>query len=144
MHCFSDATEQANALLAAIQAQGLSPEACCVIARTHRELNDIQARLESRQQRCHRLDGRGVTTPDGALNLATMHRVKGLEFDAVFIASANQGPVPLEVVMHKAADTVTRRQRENEERALVYVSLTRARKLAFVYGYGEMSDWFGS
>lgn len=141
--CFNDATEQADAILAAILAQGLAPEACCVIARTHKELSDIKARLENRQQLCHQLDGRGAATPDGALNLATMHRVKGLEFDAVFIASANQGLLPLEFVVNSAADAVTRRQRENEERALVYVSLTRARKLAFVYGYGEMSEWFG-
>jgi mRNA-degrading endonuclease RelE of RelBE toxin-antitoxin system len=141
--CFANATEQADAILSAIQAQGLSPEACCVIARTHKELNDIKAHLENRQQLCHQLDGRGAATPDGALNLATMHRVKGLEFDAVFIASVNQGLVPLDFVMHSAADAVTRRQRENEERALIYVSLTRARKLAFVYGYGEMSEWFG-
>ncbi|MET4001237.1 3'-5' exonuclease [Marinobacterium sp. MBR-109] len=115
--CFSDATEQADAILAAIQVQGLAPEACCVIARTHKELGDTKARLENRQQLCHQLDGRGAATPDGALNLATMHRVKGLEFDAVFIASANRGLVPLEFVVSSAADAVTRRQRENEERA---------------------------
>ena len=45
-------------------------------------------------------------------------------------------------VVKSAADAVTRRQRENEERALVYVSLTRARKLAYVFGYGRMSEWF--
>ena len=28
------------------------------------------------------------------------------------------------------------------QRALAYVSLTRARKLAFVYGYGALSPWF--
>ena len=45
-------------------------------------------------------------------------------------------------MVNSAADAVTRRQRENEERALLYVSLTRARKLAFVFGYGQMSEWF--
>ncbi|NVD36865.1 hypothetical protein [Marinobacter lutaoensis] len=59
-----------------------------------------------------------------------------------FVTSANRGLVPLDFVVNSAADAVTRRQRENEERALVYVSLTRARKLAFVFGYGEMSEWF--
>ncbi|WP_305858052.1 UvrD-helicase domain-containing protein [Balneatrix alpica] len=142
VNSFSSASEQADAILAAIKEHGLPPEACCVIARTHRELSDIIALLESKQQLCHQLDGRSSTTPDGALNLATMHRVKGLEFDAVFIASVNCGLVPLGFVVNSAADAVTRRQRENEERALVYVSLTRARKLAFVYGYGEMSEWF--
>lgn len=142
VRCFSDAGEQATAILTAIREQGLAPEACCVIARTHRELDDIRAHLEGRQQPCHKLEKGGGVTPAGVLNLATMHRVKGLEFDAVFVASANRGLVPLDFVMQSAADAVTRRQRENEERALVYVSLTRARKLAFVYGYGEMSDWF--
>ncbi|MBU2964031.1 AAA family ATPase [Amphritea sp. 2_MG-2023] len=139
---FNTADEQVDAILAAITTQGLTAEACCVIARTHRELNDIKAILEGKQQLCHQLDGRGAVTPDGALNLATMHRVKGLEFDAVFISSVNRGLVPLDFVMNSAADIVTKRQKENEERALVYVSLTRARKLAFVYGYGEMSEWF--
>ena len=50
--------------------------------------------------------------------------------------------MPLAHVLRTAADPVTRRQRENEERALLYVSLTRARKQAFVYGYGAMSEWF--
>ncbi|MDO6460772.1 AAA family ATPase [Granulosicoccaceae sp. 1_MG-2023] len=141
---FRDAEEQASAILAAIKAEELAPEACCVIARTHRELDDIKAHLEGRQQPCHKLEKSGGVTPAGVLNLATMHRVKGLEFDAVFIASANRGLVPLDVVMRSAADAVSRRHYENEERALVYVSLTRARKLAFVYGYGDMSEWFAA
>lgn len=65
----------------------------------------------------------------------------GLEFDGVFLASVNQGLVPLRFFVDNAADAVTRRQQENEERALVYVSLTRARKLAWVFGYGQMSEW---
>lgn len=139
---FASVSEQSDAILAAIKQQGLTPEACCVIARTHREINEIKATLEAKDQHCHQIDGRSAVTPNGMLNLATMHRVKGLEFDAVFIASANRGLVPLDYVVNSASDVVTKRQRENEERALVYVSLTRARKLAFVYGYGEMSEWF--
>lgn len=142
VRCFSGMDEQVDAILAAIGENNLAPEACCVIARTHRELNELKASLESRQQLCHQLDGRSGVPSDGTLNLATMHRVKGLEFDAVFVSSVNRGLVPLNVVINTAADAVTRRQRENEERALLYVSLTRARKLAFIYGYGEMSDFF--
>ena len=142
IRCFETQDEQAEAILSALRGHELKPEACCVIARTHRELEAIRALLEARRQPCYMLDSRGAATPDGALNLATMHRAKGLEFDAVFVASANRGLVPLDFVVNSAADAVTRRQRENEERALVYVSLTRARKLAFVFGYGEMSEWF--
>lgn len=139
---FSSMAEQVSQVLQDLQDNGLAADACCVIARTRRELQAIQAEFESRGQRCHLLDGDGASAPAGAINLATMHRVKGLEFDAVFILSVNKGLIPLDFVVNQAADPVTRRQKENEERALVYVSLTRARKLAFVYGYGQMSPWF--
>lgn len=142
IHCFESVQDQIDGIVAALRDNDLAPEACCVIARTRKEVNELKTALESRQQICHVLDGRNASTPDGALNLATMHRVKGLEFDAVFLASANQGLIPLDFVVNSAGDAVTRRQRENEERALVYVSITRARKLAFVYGYGQMSGWF--
>lgn len=140
--CFESMGHQAEAIVNAIQSKELAPEACCAIARTRKEVNELKAALEAHQQICHVLDGRSTATPDGAINVATMHRVKGLEFDAVFVASANKGLVPLDFVVNTAADSVTRRQRENEERALVYVSLTRARKFAFVFGYGQLSSWF--
>lgn len=139
---FSTMAEQVSQVLHDLQDNGLAADACCVIARTRRELQAIQAEFESLGQRCHLLDGDGASAPEGAINLATMHRVKGLEFDAVFILSVNKGLVPLDFVVNQAADPVTRRQKENEERALIYVSLTRARKMAFVYGYGQMSPWF--
>ena len=142
VRCFDSMEQQAEGIMKAISEHGLNPEACCVIARTRKEVMAIQAALESRNQICHTLDGRSAGTPESAINLATMHRVKGLEFDAVFLASANKGLVPLDFVVNTAADAVTRRQLENEERALVYVSLTRARKLAYVFGYGVMSEWF--
>jgi superfamily I DNA/RNA helicase len=142
IHCFESMQDQVDGIVAVLRDSDLAPEACCVIARTRKEVNELKSVLESRQQICRVLDGRNASTPDGALNLATMHRVKGLEFDAVFLASANQGLIPLNFVVNSAGDAVTRRQRENEERALVYVSITRARKLAFVYGYGQMSGWF--
>lgn len=144
VRCFGSIEQQAEAILEAIKAHDLAPEASCVIARTRREVAALKDALERQQQPCYVLEGQSAVTPGGALNLATMHRVKGLEFDAVFLASANRGLVPLELVLNSAADAVTRLQRENEERALVYVSLTRARKFAFVFGHGQMSDWFSA
>lgn len=58
-------------------------------------------------------DGRGV-------QLLTYHRAKGLEFDAVFLPFLQEGELPFKQA--KSADSVT------EERRLLYVGLTRARK----------------
>jgi DNA helicase-2/ATP-dependent DNA helicase PcrA len=58
----------------------------------------------------------------GAVKLMTLHAAKGLEFDEVFIAGVDAGILPLE------------RQGESsdveEERRLLYVGLTRARRRA--------------
>ena len=141
---FATEGEQADAILQRIAEQGFAAEGCCVIARTRREVEKLKDVLETQGQNCHLLDGRSAPTPPGAINLATMHRVKGLEFDAVFLASTNRGLVPLDFVVNAAADAVTRQQRESEERALLYVSLTRARKCAYVFSSGALSEWFSA
>lgn len=53
----------------------------------------------------------------GKIPVVTVHQVKGLEFDYVFIAGLNEYAFP----MHKARDL-------EEEKRLFYVAMTRARK----------------
>ena len=77
--------------------------------------------------------------PD-AIRLATMHRVKGLEFEIVIVASVNDDQMPLPVVLD-TADPVERATSELEERALLYVALTRARKRAYLFSYGKPSGF---
>jgi superfamily I DNA/RNA helicase len=71
-----------------------------------------------------------------------VHRVKGLEFDQLILASANQGLVPLYYALQGKADQVSASEAETEERSLVYVAITRARKQAFILGYGQLSEFF--
>lgn len=60
------------------------------------------------------------------VNLMTMHAVKGLEFDTVFVIEANEGSCP-----YKKA---TANEEIEEERRLFYVAMTRAkRKLVISY-----------
>jgi DNA helicase II / ATP-dependent DNA helicase PcrA len=74
-------------------------------------LADLNARFSSEG------GGRGV-------NLLTMHRAKGLEFDAVFLVRLEEGELPF-----KRAKTD---EALAEERRLLYVGITRARKHLFV------------
>jgi DNA helicase-2/ATP-dependent DNA helicase PcrA len=64
--------------------------------------------------------GRGV-------HLLTLHRAKGLEFDAVFIPRLEEGELPI------------RRGDEDEERRLLYVGMTRARRYLFLTWNGKPS-----
>ena len=58
------------------------------------------------------------------ITISTLHSIKGLEFDAVFLMDVNEGSLPY----HKA---VTESSIE-EERRLFYVGITRARKFLLI------------
>ena len=58
--------------------------------------------------------------PLDAVSLLTMHASKGLEFDTVYIPDCNEGVIP-----HKKSG---RGEQVEEERRMLYVAMTRARK----------------
>ncbi|NLX25971.1 MAG: ATP-dependent helicase [Lentisphaerae bacterium] len=75
------------------------------------------------------------------VRLATMHRVKGIEFDHIILVAANEGIIPLKKVMEGLDNTVSSTEAEAKERSLLYVALTRARKRAFITSFGESSSF---
>jgi len=75
------------------------------------------------------------------LRLATMHRVKGLEFDVMLIAGVNAGVVPLRMALDQTDDPAVWAATALQERALLYVALTRARREAVVTSFGAPSPF---
>lgn len=71
------------------------------------------------------------------IRVSTMHRVKGLEFDYVVIVDVEDGVCPPPVAVNNASDDVARREVYKQERSLIYVALTRARKQALLLGRGS-------
>ncbi|TMM08481.1 MAG: hypothetical protein E6F98_16335, partial [Actinobacteria bacterium] len=65
----------------------------------------------------------------GGVHLLTLHRAKGLEFDAVFLPRVEERELP--VRQAKTPEAVA------EERRLLYVGLTRARRHLFVTWSGK-------
>lgn len=117
----------------------------CVVARTNKEVSSIQEKLEKLGVKTTLIKQSEPESNDrDAVKLATVHRVKGLEFDQVILASANDGLIPLEYAMRDKADAISKEEADTEERSLVYVAITRARKAAFVLSYGAISEYFTS
>jgi DNA helicase-2/ATP-dependent DNA helicase PcrA len=69
----------------------------------------------------------------GGVHLLTLHRAKGLEFDAVFLPRVEEKELPCKPAMRVPAQLA-------EERRLLYVGITRARKhLALTWAAGRPS-----
>lgn len=70
------------------------------------------------------------------VNLMTIHLAKGLEFDAVFIAGVSEGLLP-------HSRSIDDEERLEEERRLVYVAMTRAKKELYISFYDVPSRFLG-
>ena len=68
-----------------------------------------------------RLSSSGRKDPGGGVELATFHRAKGLEWEAVSVVGLEQGFVPIVHAVDSGAVA--------EERRLLYVALTRAARV---------------
>ncbi len=120
--------------------RGESLRSTCIVARTRAERDAVKEAIRDAELPVVVLEKDLPDDVDGdAVRLATMHRVKGLEFDRVIMASVNEGLVPLPRVLQGCADESARERAETEERALVYVAATRARKELLVLSHGTAS-----
>lgn len=114
--------------IGALEADGTPSSNICLVARTDDLLGQYEAALSKQGLATHRVSRTKAEDRSApGVRLATMHRVKGLEFEQVIIAGVNDGVVPLPAGMN-SIDPLLAAESEARERALVYVSATRARK----------------
>lgn len=117
-------------------------EALCLSARTNSLLQDrylpllvsagIPAVVLDRDEDGDNLPG---------VRLASMHRMKGLEFTRVLLAAVHDGVVPMPI--GETGDQASLADHEKQEKCLLYVAATRARDDLAVTGFGERSRWVG-
>ena len=137
---FKNGSEECNYLYEEINnliANGVDNKNICIIARTHKYVSQYNSFFTSKGMRVYEI--RGSKTDDRnyeGIRLATMHRVKGLEFQYVFIVACNDRVIPLASVVN-SLDPITKEENIISERCLLYVALTRAQKKA----YGNKSEF---
>ncbi|MGN0419095.1 MAG: 3'-5' exonuclease [Acetatifactor sp.] len=123
-----------------LEAAGVPRKDICLVARTHKLINGYKDGLRN-----NGIDVFEITTNKvddrsrDEVRIATMHRVKGLEFNYIFAAGVNNKALP-NGVRSDFSDDVSLEEFETEEKCLLYVALTRARAGAYVTCYGTMSN----
>jgi len=121
-----------------------SLDSMCLVARTHRQLTeDYLPALSQAGIPALLLQADTPEQSEKGIRLATMHRVKGLEFAHVLIAGVNDSLVPLEIDRYEQDDT-DRADSELQERCLLHVAATRARDTLSVTSYGVPSRFLAA
>lgn len=113
----------------------------CITARTNKAVEKLAASLQSEGFKTRVINKDESDDPsDPALRLATMHRVKGLEFDQVFIPGLDEAQMPLLYELNQRPDQVSRELFEQQERSLLHVAATRAKKRVVISYSGKPSS----
>lgn len=114
------------------------PEDVCLVARTNKMLRDVYQPLLESLDLPHTLLDKGKEGP--GVRLATMHRVKGLEFPVMILAGINDGIVPIRLSSVEG-DPMVKAEHEDRERSLLFVAATRARDMLIVTSSGTASPF---
>ncbi len=141
---FSTADQEFEFVLERIQElldQGESLEDICLVGRTNSIVQDYVRRLQEQQIRVYEIRRSKVDDRhQKGIRVATMHRVKGLEFKHILVVSVNRRVVPLQVAV-ESEDQVAREATLKSERCLLYVALTRAKQTASITSHGGLSEF---
>lgn len=134
--------QEAADLVKSIQEQvaaGVDPREICVVARTNALVDEYKKYLTTAGIACFEVKRKQADDRSRmGVRLATMHRVKGLEFTIVFVVAANNNYIPLKSAVNRA-DPTEREAAMISERCLLYVAMTRAKKMVKISSYGTVS-----
>jgi len=142
---FQDAADERSFIASQVKevlAAGRKPEEICVVARTGHLLDGYAAALQKVGIETEVLEKQRPRA--SSVQLATMHRVKGLEFPVVFVVAVNDGQMPLSTNELGSDDPIVSKLAETQERCLLYVATSRARDELHVTCYGVQSPFLAA
>lgn len=122
-----------------LQASGYTTQDFCVVVRTNDLATTYAQALKTQGIAVHPISRNRPDDPDiEGIRVATMHRVKGLEFKVVFVAALEQDN------FHSLSeeDPVQAKARQSQENALFYVSASRASDLLFLSAVDQGNKFF--
>jgi superfamily I DNA/RNA helicase len=120
-------------ILGQLEESDIPLEEVFVLARTNKVLMELSNALKIKGiphvVRADESNGRSSSEKVKGVVLATVHAIKGLEARRVYVINANEQNFPCRATDHPAVEMVKRDDydREEEERRLFYVAVSRAR-----------------
>jgi len=144
---FDSEDEEHNFVLESILNPGVPRQDVFVLARTNRQLLSLSRKLNQRQIP-HILKTDEINRPvferAGHVTLATIHSIKGLEAKKVFVIGCTEQNFPCKASDHPVIEMIKIEEydKEEEEKRLFYVALSRARKHLYLSYHGKKHTSF--
>ena len=112
-----------------------------ILARKNSDLNTVEDELQRQDKKYTRREEN--TQKQKRITLCTIHAAKGLEADTVFIVQATHNNHPLQVSEHPIIEKLQPKKydKEEEERRLFYVAITRAKHTLHITYTGIPSNY---
>lgn len=110
----------------------------CIAARIKENLNDVRSILHKKY---NYFDLAASTGSRNGVTLSTMHNLKGLEYKVVILYNISKTTFPFYFFNFTNLEPSEKKSYLRSERALMYVSMTRAIKKLYILGVSEPCDW---
>jgi len=137
---FTTIDEEADAI--AEWVKGGDVEQTCLVARTKDLRDKYERAMKKRGLETYPVKRSAAEdTSAPGLRVATMHRVKGIEFSRMAIAGVSEDNMPWKSTVARSDDDAVRAEAIGRERALFYVASTRAKKAVLITAHGKPSEW---
>ncbi len=139
IQCFTNTKEETDFIVASLQElpQDSWVKACIAVRRLS-DMERYKTALKVADIPFYQIEQNTVDSVIKAgVRIATMHRVKGLEFDYMYVAGINEGVVPINNL--DSDDPTVIKEHEQKERSLLYVAITRAKRFCAITGFGKFS-----
>ncbi|MCK5282929.1 MAG: ATP-dependent DNA helicase UvrD2 [Nanoarchaeota archaeon] len=139
---FDSESAESEFIIQAVLNSRLPRNEIFVLARTNRQLNELSQKMKLRNiKHVVRSDEmkRSVLAKESDVTLATVHSIKGLEAELVFVIGCNTNNFPCRGSEHPVIEMikVDEYDKEEEERRLFYVAMSRAKKSLYMTYNGK-------
>ena len=118
-------------------AKGYSYKDIAISARTWGQLYTMKKALEESEIPCRILKNNDARFDMNKVQLISLHSIKGLEFDIIFIVGLNAKIIPSTIKGSNIDPAI----HKSNERKLLYVGMTRAKELLYLSTYSKPSPF---